>query len=256
MAQQLGRAPRDQEEGLSEVTLAHFYRAEVQRSTAWRTRLDTTTNWAITATAAIVSFTFTSTAAPHPTLLVGVAIIFTFLLTEARRYRYYDLWARRVRLIESGFLAPRLRREPVSVDFHAALAHELMKPRLRISALASLAFRLQRSYATMFVILLLGWVVKLDIHPAPARSFSELVARAQVGPVPALLVWAGWAACLVFIFGLLVYGKRAPLPPTELRAPARRTGRLAEAFQAVGPRGQVRMGSEAPVIRPVRHDET
>ena len=35
--------------------LAHLYRGEVYRSTIWRTRLDTTTNWAVVVTS--VSFT-------------------------------------------------------------------------------------------------------------------------------------------------------------------------------------------------------
>ncbi|MEJ2525797.1 MAG: DUF2270 domain-containing protein, partial [Desulfuromonadales bacterium] len=42
-----------------EITaLAHYYRAEVQRSLAWRERLDRTTNWAVGATAAFLGFGF------------------------------------------------------------------------------------------------------------------------------------------------------------------------------------------------------
>ena len=38
------------------MAMVHFYRGEVQRSNVWRTRLDTTTNWAvITAQFVVVS---------------------------------------------------------------------------------------------------------------------------------------------------------------------------------------------------------
>ena len=38
----------EQEFSAAEIgALAHLYRGEVYRSTIWRTRLDTTTNWAV-----------------------------------------------------------------------------------------------------------------------------------------------------------------------------------------------------------------
>lgn len=243
------------EKGISEVTLAHVYRAEVARSTTWRTRLDITTNWAVTLTAAIVSFAFTSTAAPHATMLVGVVVIFTFLGIEARRYRYYDLWARRVRLMETAYFTPLLRREPISVDFYAAMSSELSKPRLRIAALDSLAFRLQRTYAPIFVILLVGWVVKLDMHPTPATRLRELVERADIGPVPGVLVWIAWGVVSVLLASLYFYAGRAPLPPTELRAPIKRRSPLGEAFQNVGRRGEIRVPERKPIVRTAMTDE-
>ena len=84
MAERLRRTP-GQLPGISEVTLAHIYRAEVARSTEWRTRLDTTTNWAITVAAAVVSFSFSAPASPHPTLLAGALLVFTFLVVDNYR---------------------------------------------------------------------------------------------------------------------------------------------------------------------------
>ena len=37
--------------------LAHLYRAEVYRSTIWRTRLDTTTNWSVVTLGVALSIT-------------------------------------------------------------------------------------------------------------------------------------------------------------------------------------------------------
>lgn len=248
-----GRAREAQ--GISEVTLAHLYRAEVQRSTVWRTRLDTTTNWAITSAAALISFTFTSVAIPHATLLVGAALIFTFLYVEARRYRYYDLWARRVRLMESGYLVPLMRREPVTVDFFSAFATELVRPRLHISTLDALSFRLRRTYAPIFVLLLGSWVVKLDLHPVPAQSFRDLIERANIGPVHGIVLWVAWAAAVIGFIALMIYGHRAPMPPTELRDPGGRPSALSEAFRLVGPRGRIRLRKESPIVRPARDED-
>jgi uncharacterized membrane protein len=249
MAKSLGRVTAGPLPGISEVTMAHLYRAEVQRSTAWRTRLDTTTNWALTATAAVVSFAF-GVNAPHSTLLVGVLLVLTFLGVEARRYRYYDMWARRVRLIESGYLSPLVRREPIPGDFYGSLANELSRPRLRISNLESLAFRLRRTYFPILALLLAAWPLKLDHHPYPAGSFGEVLDRADIGPVPGAVTFAGWAMVCAALLGLYVYSRMVPMPPTELRAPARHGQRpLGSAFGVVMGKGRVRLPNP-PTIRP------
>ncbi len=222
MAGRTGRIASRRAPGMTDTTIIHFYRAEVARSTQWRDRLDTTSNWAITATVAVISFAFTSKESPHFTLLVGVGAVFMFLWIEARRYRYYDIWARRVALVEHGYLLPLARREPVSVDFFAAMANEFAKPRLRISGLESLAFRLRRTYAFILAGLLAAWVVKLDLDPVPARSFEETIGRAHIGMIPGPVVAAIWLAMVLGFLFLLYMSGRAPLPPTELRAPTRK----------------------------------
>jgi uncharacterized membrane protein len=77
--------------------LAHLYRGEVYRSTVWRTRLDTTTNWSVVTLGVALSITFSSPgASPLPLLLVGI-LIMLFLALEARRYRYFSVWRARSR---------------------------------------------------------------------------------------------------------------------------------------------------------------
>lgn len=254
MAQRLGRY--DCNPGISEVTLAHIYRAEIGRSVDWRTRLDTTTNWAITTTAAVISFAFSSPSSPHPTLLVGLFLVATFLVVESRRYRYYDLWARRVRLLESGYLVPLMRREPITVDFYSAMAVEFTRPRLRISALDSIVFRLRRTYAPILAVLFVSWVVKIDIHPQPAQSLGELIARARIGFVPGAVLWLGWLASAAIFVWLLFQSGKTPLPATEIRAPARgRAISLSEPFRRVGPAGQVQLRTEPPRLRPATSED-
>src|SRR4030088_3847116 len=65
--------------------IAHLYRGEIYRSTVWRTRLDSTTNWAVVPTGIALSATFTSAqASPLPMALVGL-IATMFLLVEPAR---------------------------------------------------------------------------------------------------------------------------------------------------------------------------
>jgi uncharacterized membrane protein len=86
--------------------LAHLYRGEVYRSTMWRTRLDATTNWAVVTLGIALSVTFSNQqASPLPLLFAGVLCII-FLITEARRYRYFNVWRARARWMEKNFYAP------------------------------------------------------------------------------------------------------------------------------------------------------
>ncbi|MGR3625247.1 MAG: DUF2270 domain-containing protein, partial [Limimaricola sp.] len=99
-------------QGLSSAemgALAHLWRGEVYRSTIWRTRLDTTTNWAVVTLGIALSIAFASReASPLPLVLVGILILF-FLMLEARRYRYFNVWRARCRWLETHFYAPMLQ---------------------------------------------------------------------------------------------------------------------------------------------------
>jgi len=85
------------------TAMVHFYRGEVQRSNTWRNRLDTTTNWAVLSAGAMLSFAFSSPASPHFVIPIDSILVAVFLLMEARRYRYYEIWASRGRVLEMGY---------------------------------------------------------------------------------------------------------------------------------------------------------
>ena len=90
--------------------LAHLYRGEVYRSTIWRTRLDNTTNWAVVILGIALSVTFSSReASPLPLLLAGVLSI-VFLIFEARRYRYFNVWRARAHWLERNFYDAHMLR--------------------------------------------------------------------------------------------------------------------------------------------------
>jgi uncharacterized membrane protein len=174
--------------------IAHLYRAEIYRSTVWRTRLDSTTNWAVVTTGIALSATFSSAeASPLPMALVGL-IVTMFLLLEARRYRYFNIWRARARLLETDFFTPMLRGEPypVNSDWSCLLAQDYCAPRYHVSLVRAAGRRLRRTYCWIFLIQAISYYGKLAIHPHPLRTLDELWARAAVGPVPgAVLVFAG-----------------------------------------------------------------
>src|SRR5207237_5915859 len=87
------------------TAMSHFYRGEVQRSNVWRTRLDTTTYWAVFTSAATLSFAFSSASNPHFLIPINSILVVIFLVMEGRRYRYYELWVCRVGLMTMGYVA-------------------------------------------------------------------------------------------------------------------------------------------------------
>lgn len=172
--------------------LAHLYRAEVYRSTAWRVRLDNTTNWAVVTTGIAISASFSSTtASPLPLVLVGLLVVF-FLLIEARRFRYFDVWRLRARTLETKFYAPILRgREPApDTVWNMRLAQDYESPRHRMSFAAAVARRLRYNYLWILLIQAISYYGKLAIHPTPLTNVAELWARAAIGPFPGEMVVA------------------------------------------------------------------
>lgn len=208
---------------LSDTAMAHLYRGELGRSDRWRTRLDTTTNWALTVTAATISFSFGSAQTSHVTLLVGIWMVVTFLLIEARRYRYYDLWNRRVRLIEDGYWSPLLRREPVDPDALRELAVELARPHIQLSFFSALSTRMNRAYGSLLLVLIATWFVKVSSHPTRAKTMSDFVERAHVGPVHGAIILVTVLLFTAVFLTAFIVSLVARSPLGELQARPRRS---------------------------------
>lgn len=170
--------------------LAHLYRGEVYRSTIWRTRLDTTTNWAVVVTGVSFTVAFGSPGATAlPLILVGL-LVAVFLLQEARRYRYFNVWRARARLMETDFYAPLLRGPGGLRDgsWNQLLADDYDRPQFHISFIRAVGRRLRKNYAWVFAIQLLAYCGKLAIHPTPLTSVQDVLERAAIGPVPGHVV--------------------------------------------------------------------
>jgi uncharacterized membrane protein len=181
--------------------LAHLYRGEVYRSTVWRTRLDSSTNWAVVTTGIALSATYSNAAAsPLPMVLVGL-LVTVFLLFEARRYRYFNVWRARARLLETDFLAPMLTGEGAhKTRWTELLANDLRHPHYHISYVRAIGRRLRRTYGWIFAIQAIAYYGKLAIHPTPLTAASQIWERAAIGPLHGAWVitagicfHAGWA---------------------------------------------------------------
>ena len=188
--------------GSAEIgALAHLYRGEMYRSKVWRTRLDATTNWAVVTVGIALSITFANeNASELPLILVG-GLICVFLAIEARRYRFFDIWRTRVRVMETSFYGPILRKGRIDISngWNDVLADDYTGLYYHISFLEALGRRLRRNYGPIFAAQLSAYIGKLVIHPTPLDSVNQLFERASIGPVQGEIVLI---FCAVFYGGL------------------------------------------------------
>lgn len=170
--------------------IAHLYRAEIYRSTSWRTRLDTTTNWAVVTLGIALSIAFASPGASAlPLVLVGILIVF-FLMLEARRYRYFNVWRARTRWMETRFYVPLLNDGHVERDgdWHDVMANDYVAPSYHVSLFIAIGRRIRANYLWILLIQSLAYAGKLEVHPYPALDLHTFITRADVGPVPGELM--------------------------------------------------------------------
>lgn len=167
------------------TAMVHFFRAEIQRANVWRQRLDTTTNWAVVVTGATLSIAFSQSDVHHSVVLLNTLLVLWFLFIEARRYRYYELWSYRTRLMETDFyaamLVPPFHPSP---EWAENLAENLLTPSFPISMWEAFGRRLRRNYYWIFLILLASWIAKIYLFPQAPKDLAEFFERSSVGPVP------------------------------------------------------------------------
>ena len=173
--------------------IAHLYRGEVYRSTIWRTRLDNTTNWSIVMMGIALTSAFSSPAASALPLLVVGLLLLVFLVFEARRYRYFNVWRARARWLEQNLYAPMLRGTAVDPHWREVLADDYAHPVHHISFFRALGRRLRRNFIWILAIQSVAYWGKLAIHPFPAQDIHDLMGRAAIGPVPGIAVLAAGA---------------------------------------------------------------
>ena len=185
--------------------LAHYYRAMVGRADTWRVRMDTTTNWAIGATAALISFALGAAEIPHYVVFLASFLTFIFLLLEGRRLSFYHLWQQRVLLLEQHFISRAASPEgsdATTVDLtelHRRLDPHLGRTVPTMSLRKAMSRRLRRVYVYLFLAQVFAWVLKLTIHPTAVASAGQWLERAAIGPIPG-------AGVLTLVIGTLLFG--------------------------------------------------
>jgi uncharacterized membrane protein len=191
------------------TAMSHFYRGEMGRIMAWRARLDPTTNWAITATSSIFTVAFSLESVPHIIFFFNLAIVWVMLWIEARRYRFYDAFRARVRMIEAHFLVPIVAQNTslLQGEWQKLVCEDLLLPCFKISAFEAVGRRLKRNYIFIFMIILTAWVTKIFLHAKPKiTSFESFYHALAVGTsIPSWLVAFVFVGTFVSVIGITLY---------------------------------------------------
>ena len=181
------------------TAMVHLFRAEVSRANVWRQRLDATTNWAVITTGAVISLAFTQQVS-HLVILLNLLLVTIFLIIEARRYRYFELFSSRIRMMETDFFAamlvPPFKPSP---DWADGMAENLLHPEFPISEMEALGRRLRRNYLWIYIIVGIAWVGRLALSPLPAHSFYEIVQNAAFEDIS-----GEWMVAIVGVFYLIM----------------------------------------------------
>jgi uncharacterized membrane protein len=186
------------------TAMVHLYRGEIARANTWRNRLDVTTNWAVLVTAAAISYAFGQPETHHSVIILFTLLVTLFLLIEARRYRYYELWSYRVRLLETDFYAAMLAPpfQP-RANWSQNLADSLANPQFPISTWEAFGRRLRRNYMWIYLVLGIAWISKLLLYPEGIHSLGQLIQRSAMG---ALSGWVVLTLMLAFFIALIIIG--------------------------------------------------
>lgn len=191
------------------TAMSHFYRGELGRIMSWRSRLDPTTNWAITSTSTIFTVAFSIESVPHIIFFFNIAIVAIMLWIEARRYRFYDAFRARVRMLEAHFLVPIVAQNTMLLqgEWQKLVCEDLLLPSFKISAFEAVGRRLKRNYVFIFLIILTAWITKIFLHAKPPiTSFTSFYQALAVGTsIPSWLVAFIFLFTFCSVIGITIY---------------------------------------------------
>ncbi len=195
------------------TAMSHFYRGELGRIMVWRSRLDPTTNWAITSTSTIFTVAFSIESVPHIIFFFNIAIVTIMLWIEARRYRFYDSFRARVRMLEAHFLVPIVAQNTTLLqgEWQKLVCEDLLLPSFKISAFEAVGRRLKRNYIFIFMIILTAWITKIFLHAKPPiTSFESFYQALAVGTsIPSWLVAGLFVGTFTSVISITIYiGRR------------------------------------------------
>jgi len=188
------------------AAMVHFYRGELQRTLEWRKRMDTTTHWALITTVGIVTFSFSNPQFAQETLITGMYANLMYLIHESRRFRFFDMWRSRLRMVEENFYGPILRRNPASpiCSWGEQVAADLLHPKFKITRSQAMRARLKRNYGYLFVFLLFAYLGRTFLLPSPEAG-GNLPALFSIGAIPWWVPVALVAGVYFYLVGLMLF---------------------------------------------------
>ena len=117
---------------------------------------------------------------PHLIFFFNLAIVWIMLWIEARRYRFYDAFRARVRMLEAHFLVPMVmeNRHLLQGEWKKLVCEDLILPSFKIGKLEAVGRRLKRNYIFIFILIMIAWVMKIFIHATePIDSVAGVLSR-------------------------------------------------------------------------------
>jgi len=145
---------------------------------------------------------------PHIIFFFNLAIVWSLLWIEARRYRFYDAFRARIRMLEAHFLVPMVmeNREMLQGEWKKLVCEDLILPCFKISKLEAIGRRLKRNYVFIFILIMVAWVTKIFLHaPTAMDGVSSFYRALRVGHIPSWLVAFIFVATLVSVIGITIY---------------------------------------------------
>jgi uncharacterized membrane protein len=116
-------------------------------------------------------------------------MVTVFLRIEARRYRVYDIWRSRVRILEENVFANSLDPEGVEQsNWRELLSRDFRAPAMKTPTIEAISRRLRRVYFSLISVLVGAWIVRLTVF---AATPTGIIGTAAVGGVPGEVVLAG-----------------------------------------------------------------
>lgn len=188
--------------------MSHFYRGELGRSMVWRQRLDVTTNWAITSSTAIITIAFSTRGVPHIIFFFNLAIVGVLLWIESRRYRFYDAFRARIRMLEAHFLVPMVmeNRELLQGEWKKLVCEDLILPSFKITKLEAIGRRLKRNYVFIFILILVAWLTKIFLHAtAPITDVVSFYHALRIGHIPSWVVAMVFVGTFIGVISITIY---------------------------------------------------
>ena len=188
--------------------MSHLYRGELGRIMVWRNRLDTTTNWAVTSSTAVITIAFSNIGVPHLIFFFNLAIVWIMLWIEARRYRFYDAFRARVRMLEAHFLVPMVMENHhlLQGEWKKLVCEDLILPSFKITMLEAVGRRLKRNYVFIFLLILIAWVMKIFLHATePIESLGAFYRALRVGHIAPWFVAIIFVGTFIIVVGMSIY---------------------------------------------------
>lgn len=188
--------------------MSHFYRGELGRSMVWRQRLDVTTNWAITSSTAIITIAFSTREVPHIIFFFNLAIVAVLLWIESRRYRFYDAFRARIRMLEAHFLVPMVmeNRELLQGEWKKLVCEDLILPSFKITKLEAIGRRMKRNYIFIFILILVAWLTKIFLHAtAPITDVVSFYHALRIGHIPSWVVAMVFVGTFISVISITIY---------------------------------------------------